>query len=26
LCTFAGWKGLELLNDFGGAHTDQNTA
>jgi hypothetical protein len=26
LCTFAGWKGLELLNDFSGAHTDQNTA
>lgn len=26
LCAFAGRKGLELLNDFSGAHTDQNTA
>jgi hypothetical protein len=25
-CAFAGWKGLELLNDFSGAHVDQNTA
>ncbi len=25
LCTFAGWKGFELLDNFSGPHDDQNT-